>query len=204
MALFSHADMERIGAAIAEAEKHTAGEIVVVVARSASSYSFVPALWATLLALALPWPLLRFTALSAERIYLLQLIVFLAVAVLLWLLPNRAALVPGYIRRRRAHQEALEQFLAQGMVRTAHRTGCLIYVAEAERYAEVLADEAIASRVDVEVWKETIELLTDALKQDRAVDGFVRAIARCGKVLAEHAPPKKRNANELPDRVILL
>lgn len=204
MALFSQADLDRIGAAIAEAEKGTAGEIVVVVARSASSYSFVPALWASLVALALPWPLLRFTALAAERIYLIQLVAFLAVAVALWLVPSRIALVPGYIRRRRAHQEALEQFQAQGMVRTAHRTGCMIYVAEAERYAEVLADEAIAARVDEAVWKETIEVLTDSLKRDRAAEGFIRAIALCGTVLAAHAPKRPRNPNELPDRVILL
>lgn len=204
MALFSADDKQRIAAAIAAAERDTAGEIVCVVARSAGEYAYVPVIWAALVALALPLPLLRLTSLSAEAVHLVQLAVFVVLAVLLWLQPLRVQLVPGWVRRRRGHRAALEQFHAQGMYRTAERTGCLIYVAEAERYAEVIADEGIAARVSPEVWKSTIEVLTDALGQDRAAAGFIAAVEMCGAVLRDHAPRRPADSNELPNRLILL
>jgi putative membrane protein len=34
--------------------------------------------------------------------------------------------------------------------------------------------------------------------------GFIRAIERCGKVLAKHFPPGMANQNELPNHLILL
>jgi len=204
MAMFTAAEQKRVLRAIAEAEKGTSGEIVCVVARAASSYSFAPMAWAAVVALMVPWPLLRFTVLSAERIHLVQLAAFALLAILLAFIPNRAALVPPYFRRRRAHRAALEHFQAQGMVRTAHRTGCLIYVAEAERFAEVLVDEGIAAKVEPAVWRETIEVLTEALRQRSAADGFVKAIALCGSVLKVHAPPREGDTNEIPDRLILL
>ena len=204
MTLFSATDRDRIASAIAEAERDTAGEIVCVVARSASDYRYVPLIWAALVALALPWPLLRFTVLSAERVHLIQLAAFLGLGLVLWLLPWRLALVPGFVKRERARRAAEQQFNAQRVYHTTGRTGCLIYVAEAERFAIVLPDAGIAGRVAPDVWKLTIELLTDALKEDRAADGFIRAIEICGAVLKEHAPAGDLNRNELPNRIILL
>lgn len=204
MALFTFDEQKRIAAAISAAERDTSGEIVCVVARSASDYHYVPLIWSALIALALPWPLLKLTQWSGERIHLVQLGVFLLLTVALWLAPFRFAMVPRFVMRRRARMAAREQFLAQSITQTDWRTGCLIYVAEAERYAEVIADSFIASRVSENVWKQTIEVLTDALKQDRAVEGFERAIGLCGEVLSEHAPPRAHDKDELPNRLILL
>ena len=204
MALFTDTDQARIAAAIAEAERNTAGEIVCVVARSASDYRSMPVIWAAILALALPWPMLRFTAFSPEAIHIIQLGAFLLFALALWLAPWRLALVPGFIRRHRARLAAREQFLTQELYRTAGRTGCLIYVAEAEHYAEVLADEGIASKVDVTVWKHAVEALTDGLKAGQAAEGMVAAIGICGTVLQQHCPPVPKDTNELPNRLIVL
>lgn len=204
MTLFTDAEQKRVANAIIVAEQDTAGEIVCVVARAASDYHYVPLIWSALIALALPWPLLKLTQWSGERIHLVQLCVFLGLSVLLWLAPFRFAMVPKFVMRRRARLAAREQFLAQSITQTDWRTGCLIYVAEAERYAEVIADSFIASRVSEDVWKQAIEVLTDALKQDRAVEGFERAIGMCGAILQQHAPPRAHDKDELPNRLILL
>lgn len=204
MALFSQADAAEIGAAITRAESETSGEIVCVVARAASDYHYIPVIWAALVALALPFPLLRWTSYSAEVIHIIQLATFLLLALALWFAPFRFAMVPRFVKRRRARIAAREQFLAQSITQTDWRTGCLIYVAEAEHYAEVIADEFIASRVDEAVWRNAIEALTDALAQNRPVEGFVRAVDICGTVLREHAPPRTINKDELPNRLILL
>ena len=206
MAFISMDDKVRIITAIADAERRTAGEIVCIVSRSASSYIYVPILWAALAALAAPWALIRFTMLSVETIHLIQLALFIVLAVVLCLLPMpmRMAMTPAFIKRHRASRAAREQFVANDLVQTEGRTGCLIYVAEAEHHAEVLADEGIAAKVGPEVWRQAITVLTDALRDGRTADGFIGAIRLCGTVLAEHVPPHPDDTNELPNRLIML
>ena len=75
---FTKEDHEAVSAAICEAEKRTCGQIVCVLAHSSSDYAYVPILWASLLALFVPWPLIDFTQWSVQRIFLLQLMVFVA------------------------------------------------------------------------------------------------------------------------------
>ena len=60
-------DHAAISAAIAEAEKRTCGQIVCVLAHASSDYAYIPILWATTLALLLPWPLIYFTHWSVKR-----------------------------------------------------------------------------------------------------------------------------------------
>ena len=70
-------DHEAISAAVRKAEKRTCGQIVCVLAHSSSDYTYVPILWASVLALLIPWPLIDFTQLTVQRIFLLQLVVFI-------------------------------------------------------------------------------------------------------------------------------
>jgi putative membrane protein len=202
--MLSEAERERVAQAVSDAETRTAGEIVVVVARAASGYRTVPAVSALLAALATPWPLIAATALSASRIFLLQLAVALIVAAVLSLPRMRLALVPAFVKRARGREAAAREFVARGLTRTRGRTGVLIYVAEAERYAEVIADTGIATQVDEGVWRETIEELVAALRESRGADGLAAAVARVGAILAEHAPRQADDADELPNRVILI
>ena len=58
---FTKEDHEAVSAAIHEAEKRTCGQIVCVLSHSSSEYAYVPILWATVLALLVPWPLIDFT-----------------------------------------------------------------------------------------------------------------------------------------------
>jgi putative membrane protein len=198
------ADRERIAAAIREAEAHTAGEIVVVVARQASGYRSVPLLYALVGALMTPWPLIWLTNLSAARIFIAQQVVALALAVVFGLPKRRFALVPAPIKRARAREAAAREFLARGLTRTRERTGVLVFVAFAERYAEIVADSGIADRVAEGVWRETITELVTALQADRVAEGLATAVQRVGAVLAAHAPPRLDDVDELPNKVIVI
>lgn len=197
-------DRERLVEAVREAEAHTAGEIVLVVARQASGYRSVPLLYALVGALVTPWPLIGMTELSAARIYTVQLLVALALAAFLSWPKRRFALVPGFLKRGRAREAAMREFVARGLTRTRERTGVLIFVALAEHYAEVIADAGIAGRVDDGVWRETIAELIEAIRADRLGDGLVAAVGRVGAILAAHAPPRSDDADELPNKVILI
>ena len=114
------------------------------------------------------------------------------------------ALVPRAIKRKRAHRAAAEQFLLRGLSRKVDRTGVLIFVSQAERYARVIADEGVASRVEGKRWQEAIDALLVHARQDRIADGFVAAVELCGRVLAEALPPDAPPRNELSDRFTVI
>jgi putative membrane protein len=202
--MISPEDQNRLSEAVRKAEALTAGEIVVVVARQANGYRAIPALLALLIALAAPWPLIWFTELGPSRIFLAQLTVALASNLVLAWPPLHLALIPGAIKRARAHEAALREFASHGLSRTQGRTGVLIYVAAAEHYAEIIADIGIADRAGPQVWQEIIAELIDAIRAGRAGDGLIRAVERAGAILAEHAPPRAADRDELPNKVILL
>ena len=200
---FTKEDHEAVSAAIREAEKRTCGQIICVLAASSSGYAYVPILWATLLALLVPWPLIDFTQWSVQRIFLLQLVVFIVAGFIFSWMPLRLALVPRSVRRARAHRAALEQFVIRHVTHTRNRCGILIFVSMAEHYARVIADEGIAQKVSNAEWQAAIDVLIGHIRDGRIAAGFVAAIQRCGDVLAAHAPPDG-SADELPDRLYVL
>src|SRR6516164_4782139 len=179
--MISQADRERISEAIRAAETKTSGEIFCVIARHASDYRLVPLAWAAAIALVVPAPLIYFTLWPASVIYLVQLLVFIATALVLSLPGIRFHIVPR---------------------RTENRTGVLIFAAVAERYAEIVADAGINAKVTPQVWEAAIGALIAGIKQGRPGDGFVAAIEQCGAVLAEHFPPGALNRDELPNRLV--
>lgn len=196
-------DRDAIAEAVRQAETQTAGEIVVVIDRAASSYRTVPLVIALALALAVPWPLLMLTVTSAPRIFLIQLITAaVLIAALLWY-GRGGRFVPGFVKRRRAHDVALREFTARGLTRTRGRTGVLLYVALQERYAEIVADTAIEP-IDPDVWRGIITPLLEAAREDRLREGLIDAVGAIGSVLARHVPPAADDVDELPNKVVLL
>ena len=197
-------EQERIAAAVRDAESGTAGEILVVVAAQAGTYRSVPLLYALLASLGVPWPLIWLTGLSAARIFTIQVAVALVVTLTSAWLEGRFTLVPAFIRRARCREAAARAFRTRGVTGTRERTGVLIYVALAEHYAEVVADAGIADRVDEDVWRDTITELVAAIRSGRIADGLVAAVRRAGAILAEHAPPRPDDTDELPNRVVVM
>jgi putative membrane protein len=80
----------------------------------------------------------------------------------------------------------------------------LIYVSDAERYAEVIADDGIYKKVPPGTWDDLIEDLTAQIARGTRVEGFVAAIEKCGAVLGEHFPPEPLGEDELPNHLIVL
>jgi putative membrane protein len=197
-------DQKRIIAAIRTAEKKTSGEIYCVMAAASSNYLNLAIARAAVVALAVPVPLYFLTSWWAEEIYLAQIATFLVCAALFSFTALRHYFVPGWIRRERASREAKRQFAAHGLHLTKERTGVLIFVSVAERYAEVVADSGINAKVKQKVWDDAVDALIAEIKDGRPVEGYLAAIKICGEVLAKHFPPGKINKNELPDRLILI
>ena len=200
---FTKEQHEAVADAIRAAERRTCGQIVCVLARSSSDYTHVPILWASALALITPWPLILFTPWSAQRIFLVQLAVFIVAGLIFSLTPLRLVLVPRALQRAQAHRTALEQFFIRRVSNTRNRAGVLIYVSLAEHYARIIPDQGIAEKVPKAEWQAAIDAMIAHMRTGDIAAGFIAAIERCGGVLAAHAPPDG-SANELPDRLYVM
>ena len=204
MSLIRQEDQEKISAAITAAEGRTSGEIVAVIAAESASYLSVPFLIAAAVALFVPWPLIYFTWITVQWIYALQLEVFLILVTVLlprWL---RFRFVPRAILRTRAHRRAVEQFLARNLNTTAGRTGVLVFVSVAERYAEIIADAGLHDKIQQSAWQQIVDDMTADIGAGRAGEGLSEAIKRVGDLLALHCPSGPLDKHSLPDHLIVL
>jgi putative membrane protein len=201
----SAADRKRISDSIRGVEAKTSGEIICVLAQTSSDNTALPVLLAAIIALATPWLFVEITAMTVQRILLLQIITFAVFLVVLCLPKVRVALMPRAARRSMAHRVAMEQFKARGISRKKDRCGILIFVSMTERYARIIADDGIASRVPQSEWQSAVNALIAHVKAGDVVSGFVAAIEICGKELAAHFPRSDAaTGHELPDRIYLI
>jgi putative membrane protein len=200
----SKEDRDRIANAIRSAEAKTSGEIVCVLAETSAHAVTLPLFIASIVALALPWLLTAFTAMTVYRILSLQVVVFLALLFLLCIPRIRVALMPRRARRAVAYQVATEQFTSRGLASKRNQSGILIFVSLAERYARIIAGADIAARVPQARWQAAVDALIAHTRNGLIADGFIAAIEICGDELARHFPPADLNRNELPDRIYVI
>ena len=210
MSLLSDTEHEAIANAISAAEQQTDGEIYAVLARRSDDYfaaagfaiSFATIIAACLTALALEYSWLQ---VSAQDFALAMAAAYFCALGVLWFLPNaRLWLVSRRTQYERAHQNAQAQFLSRNIHVTKRRTGVLIFVSLAERYAEVVADEMIDLRVKQEEWDGIVATLIDHAKHGRLAEGYLLAIEKSGAILTEHFPKSRGDLNELDDHMVEL
>jgi putative membrane protein len=203
MALITHSERQQIADLITDVERHTNAELVTVLAARSDDYRYIPVLWAAVVALAVPTPLL-FSPLPMDLIVATQLAVFCVLALVFRLPSLRTRLIPASVRHWRAANMARRQFLEQNLHHTAGATGILIFVSEAEHYVEILADRGIDRHVAPERWQGLVADFVRAMKAGRTLTGFETAISQVGEILAETVPKTPDNRNELDDRLILI
>lgn len=201
-------DHDRISASIRAAEKTTTGEIYCVLARSSSSYFFPSTFVVTVAMLVISAVLVavldyRWYVVDPFILVMAQILAFAATLLVLALFPGlRIHLVPKRVRYARAHENAVKQFLARNVHVTDARTGVLIFVSMAERYAEVVADSGINSKVPQAEWNRIVGGLIDAASGHRLTDGYITAIDAVGALLAAHFPWVPGDRNELDDHLV--
>jgi putative membrane protein len=201
-------DHARVTAAIRAAEKTTSGEIYCVLARSSDGY-FYPSAFivacamlvvslAVALGLEYRWhdvPVSTFVAaqISALGVGLIVLAMFPGL---------RIKLVPKSLRYGKAHGNAARQFLSRNIHTTEARTGVLVFVSLAERYAEIVADAGINAKVPQDEWNRIVADLMAEASAGRLTEGFEAAVASAGALLAQHFPYRPHDRNELDDQLV--
>lgn len=221
-AALSNEDRARINAAVTAAEERTAGEIVTILSERSGGYADVAMAWAVAAALAALLALAiapdfylgvydRLTGGWVQQWHPRQIFAVAAIVATLkfagmWLLqlwqPLKFLLIPRPIKHARVRAKAMMCFKVGAERRTHGRTGILIYLSMRERRAEIVADEAIATKVDAEVWGDAMAAMLAQIREGRIADGMIAGVEKVGAVLAEHFPRHENDINELPDRLI--
>ena len=218
------ADHSVVTAAVANAERHTSGEIVTIVADLSDHYEDIGMAWASAVALLalfcymlfpdfylgiIDWMTGGWEHEYSAREYLALLLIALGLKwfgtwlIMKWM-PLRLALTPKHIKLARVRGRSVSMFKVGTEAKTVGRTGVLLYLSMKEHRAEIVADEEIAKLVAPEVWGDAMVALLDHVKAGRPGEGMAAAVAQMGVVLAEHFPKGSENPNELPDRLIEL
>lgn len=218
----SEADHTRISTAVADAELLSSGEIVTLLADRSDGYTDVALAWAALVAfLALGVLAImpnfymglydRLIAdwgheWSPRMIFSLALgvatVKFAGMLLLQMWQPLKFFLIPSTIRSRRVHQRAVQAFRIGAEQRTTGRTGILIYLSMREHRVEIVADQAIASKVEPGTWADAIGAMLSELRAGRNADAMIAGVGKVGAILSLHVPRLPGDVNELPDRLI--
>jgi uncharacterized membrane protein len=101
-------------------------------------------------------------------------------------------------------QRAREVFAQLGVWDTAHNSGVLVYVQLVDRRIEILADRGISAKVGQDTWDAVCRRMEQAFREGRFEAGALQGIEAITSLLAQHFPPRGSNANELPDRPVVL
>lgn len=108
------------------------------------------------------------------------------------------------MRGQMARQRAAEVFSNLRVWDTEHNSGVLIYVQLVDRRIEIIADRGISARVPQPQWDQICRRMEEAFRLCRYEQGVLTAIGEITVLLARHFPPLQDNANELPDRPVVL
>lgn len=215
------ADKARIEQAIADAEKQTSAELVVVIATRSGRYDRAEDFFGVVLALVavaaawLLWQGLRpaegaWTSgheLTLGLLPILGLFVFwfLVGAGLATRFPILAhPFIPRAQYEAEVRRRGFEAFHLFRVSNTKGRSGVLIYVSLMEKMAWVVGDDAINDALPQVTWDNATKAVTAGFASGNHADGLAQAVKLCGEALAPKFPRSADDVDELPNTVNVL
>ena len=108
------------------------------------------------------------------------------------------------LRKLAPRERALEVFGLLRVWDTEENNGVLVYLLLADRDVEIVADRAVHRRVGEAAWEAICKRMEAAFRDGRLVDGLEAGVREISALLAQHFPGDGRDANELPDRPVML
>ncbi|MES2626591.1 MAG: TPM domain-containing protein [Pseudomonadota bacterium] len=204
MALLNSAQQQKIADQIRDIESRTDAELVTVLASRSDNYNYVSLMWAAVLALLVPiFALMLPFWLNTRDIVLLQCGLFLVLALLFRIPAILYLIVPKRIRYWRAANMARRAFLDNNLHHTMGESGILIFVSEAERYVEIIADRGLDKLVTPGQWQELVDEFILAVKKGDTFQGFENCLRRCGDELISKLPITQTK-DELPNHLVMI
>jgi putative membrane protein len=202
--LLSEAALDRIEAAVADAERATSCQFVVVIAPAASRYegrvlacgvaaavlTFVALFWAN-------------TLLFGESLNALLLLIeaLAAGALATWLFARvhalRRLIVPRWRMAAAVEDASSATFTAERMTETAQRNAVLLFVSVLEGEARLMPDVGVREKVSEARLGEILASLKNA---ESGVNAVCEAISALAEECRKAFPPNAQQENSLPDR----
>lgn len=209
---FSDNDLQRIKAAVRDAEAKISGEIVPVFVDKSGDYSianYKGSLIGASLTFVVMILLDRYTFEEATNtLFYDPAFIFLLVilgGVLGAILPNFSDPVKRLLVARRyqdlvTRQCAENAFLEEEVFNTRQRTGIMIFVSFFEHEVIVMADQGISKVVDQKQWDKIVQDIIENIRNGKIVEGLENGIKQCSDVLLEKGFRKTEDdTNELHD-----
>lgn len=205
---FRAEDLERIKAAVFEAESKISGEIVPVFVESSGRYTIANYRGALIAAISTFLTIIfldRYMPHYAIYDPLIILIIFLSAGIVggfasHYLLPLKRLLVTQQQLDAATRVRAERAFLEEEVFNTRERTGILIFVSFFEHEVMVMADKGISKVVEQKEWDALVRLVIDGIGRNQLVEGLESAIKRSGEILLEKGFVRAEDdINELGD-----
>jgi putative membrane protein len=203
-------EYEQINAAVEEAEKSTAGEIVCMVHTTSYHYPMSDVIGGAALAmptaLALTPPVGGWLWIGTQNMWVFLSILVPAFALGYWIVKHIPWLKRIFISNREMAEEveeaAVTSFFKHGLYRTKDGTGILIFISVFERKVWVLADGGIDAKVSGDHWRSVVASITEGIRNNQAAAAICLAVDTIGQTLAEHFPVAPDDINELENVIV--
>lgn len=208
--IFSQSDLDRIAAAVREAEGKTSGEIVPYFVEYSDQYHesvwrggvFFGALAGIVIASA---DLLSSTWIGLGPIEVILLILGSTALgmILVHFVPSLKRVLAGNdLLEKRVAQRAAQAFIAEEVFETRDRTGILLFFSLLEHKVIVVGDSGINAKVHQTEWQDVVDRVVRGVNAGKPAEGLIDAIRQCGTLLKMHGVKRRdRDTNELPNRL---
>ncbi len=112
--------------------------------------------------------------------------------------------LPALMQAQTPRARAIELFSQLRVWDTEENTGVLVYLQLLDRHVEIVADRGINARVAQHEWDVICSRMQTAFSQRLFEDGVMAGLDEITALLARHFPARAENANELPDRPLVI
>ncbi len=192
---FNPEDLERIKAAVKQAESKISGEIVPFFVEKSSHYTLANYKAGAIGAAMVFFLIVLIDSYSPSIAkYMYDPMVIFALVMLGGFIGALKANYINFVKRlmlsqsymdQATHKRAQGAFLQEEVFNTSQRTGIMIFISFFEHEVIVMADKGINKVVEQKEWDSIVRTIVDHVKKDKIIDGIEKAILRCGEILLE-------------------
>ncbi len=203
----SKKDILEIEATVTKLEKTTRGEVVPMIAKQASQYpsAYLRAGVITLLGVGTFYgvsDLLNWG--SVQQLLEVQTLALLSLTVSFKVFPKfKLLFVTKNEIQHEVDEAAFKAFHQYGVHRTKEGTGILIAIFINERRVKVLGDHGIHQKAGQASWDKLVSGMIQKIKQQGLKVGMIWGLNESSKILKKKFPARKKNPNELKNRLIV-
>jgi putative membrane protein len=190
---FKPEELERIKAAVKQAESKISGEIVPVFVEKSGHYTIANYRAGVLGATAVFFLIILFDRYVPSLAVYDPMLIFVLVMLGGMIGALKANFIP-FVKRMMLSQAYMDQstrkraesaFLQEEVFNTRLRTGIMIFISFFEHEVIVMADKGISKDVEQKEWDAVVRTIIENVKKGKVTDGIEKAILRCGEILLD-------------------